>query len=147
MIKIYYLLVTIYRIFKYLLSNTRRYSNILFFILLHRPKTILEIGVYTGRRAGEMIDAARAEQIGLINRSVDADKLTSETMALAEKIASKSSMTLAVGKRAFYLQAEMSLADAYNYASKVMVDNMLKQDAEEGIAAFVEKRTPNWQDK
>ena len=96
---------------------------------------------------GDMIDAARAEQIGLINRSVDADKLTSETMALAEKIASKSSMTLAVGKRAFYLQAEMSLADAYNYASKVMVDNMLKQDAEEGIAAFVEKRTPNWQDK
>ena len=66
---------------------------------------------------------------------------------LAEKIASKSSMTLAVGKRAFYLQAEMTLADAYNYASKVMVDNMLKQDAEEGIAAFVEKRTPNWQDK
>ena len=59
MMRIYYLLLTIYRIFKYLLSNTKRYSNILFFILLYRPKTILEIGVYTGRRAEEMIDAAR----------------------------------------------------------------------------------------
>ena len=59
MIRIYYLVLTIYRIIKYLLSNTKRYSNILFFVLLHKPKTILEIGVYTGRRAQEMIDAAK----------------------------------------------------------------------------------------
>lgn len=57
--RIYYLILTIYRIIKYLLSNTKRYSNILFFVLLHKPKTILEIGVYTGRRAQEMIDAAK----------------------------------------------------------------------------------------
>ena len=59
MIRIYYLVLTIYRIIKYLLSNTKRYSNILFFVLLHKPKTILEIGVYTGRRAQEMIEAAK----------------------------------------------------------------------------------------
>ena len=57
--RIYYLILTIYRIIKYLLSNTKRYSNILFFVLLHKPKTILEIGVYTGRRAQEMIEAAK----------------------------------------------------------------------------------------
>ena len=68
-------------------------------------------------------------------------------MAMAAKIASKSMMTVAVGKRAFYQQAEMPLVDAYAFASQVMVDNMLKQDAEEGINAFVEKRAPIWQDK
>ena len=96
---------------------------------------------------GDLIDAHRAEQIGLINRVLDADDLTSETMALARKIADKSSMTLAIGKRAFYQQSAMGLADAYGYTSEVMVENMLKHDAEEGIAAFVEKRVPNWQDK
>ena len=59
MIRIYYLILTVYRIIKYLLSNTKRYSNILFFILLQKPKSILEIGVYTGRRAKEMIEAAK----------------------------------------------------------------------------------------
>ena len=96
---------------------------------------------------GDLIDAHRAEQIGLINRVLDADDLTSETMALARKIADKSSMTLATGKHAFYQQSVMGLADAYGYTSEVMVENMLKHDAEEGIAAFVEKRVPNWQDK
>ena len=57
--KIYYFILTIYRIIKYLFSNTKRYSNILFFVLLYKPKTILEIGVYTGRRAQEMIEAAK----------------------------------------------------------------------------------------
>ncbi len=97
--------------------------------------------------SGDMISADRAEQIGLINRSVAAESLTKETMALAEKIAGKSSMTLAVGKRAFYEQSEMTLADAYQYTSKVMVDNMLRHDAAEGIGAFVEKRAPEWKDK
>ena len=89
----------------------------------------------------------KAEQIGLINRAVIADDLTEQTMALAAKMASKSSMTLAVGKRAFYQQATMPLDDAYSYTSQVMVDNMLAHDAEEGIGAFVEKRVPVWQDK
>jgi enoyl-CoA hydratase/carnithine racemase len=68
------------------------------------------------------------------------------TMAIARKIASKSSMTLATGKRAFYAQREMGLSDAYAYASAVMVGNMLARDAEEGIGAFIEKRAPQWQD-
>jgi enoyl-CoA hydratase/carnithine racemase len=67
-------------------------------------------------------------------------------MEMAGKIASKSSMTLATGKSAFYAQREMSLADAYDYASRVMVENMLARDAEEGIGAFIEKRQPKWQD-
>lgn len=96
---------------------------------------------------GDMISAEKAEQIGLINRAVSADDLTEQTMALAAKMASKSSMTLAVGKRAFYQQATMALDDAYSYTSQVMVDNMLAHDAEEGIGAFVEKRAPVWQDK
>lgn len=96
---------------------------------------------------GDMIDAQKAEQIGLINQHLGADKLTEHCMAMAAKIASKSMMTVAVGKRAFYQQAEMPLVDAYAFASQVMVDNMLKQDAEEGINAFVEKRAPIWQDK
>ncbi len=67
-------------------------------------------------------------------------------MAMARQIASRSQMTLATGKQAFYAQRVMSLADAYAYASDVMVDNMLAQDAEEGISAFLEKRPPAWQD-
>jgi enoyl-CoA hydratase/carnithine racemase len=96
---------------------------------------------------GDMVSASRAEEIGLINRRVAADQLTTEAMAMATKIASKSSMTLAVGKHAFYAQSEMTLSDAYNYSSQVMVDNMLKHDAEEGIGAFVQKRTPQWKDQ
>jgi enoyl-CoA hydratase/carnithine racemase len=68
-------------------------------------------------------------------------------MALAQKIAAKSSLTLATGKRAFYQQKEMDLADAYIYAAEVMVENMLARDAEEGIAAFIEKRPPDWCDE
>jgi enoyl-CoA hydratase/carnithine racemase len=96
---------------------------------------------------GEMISAERAEQVGLINRYLSAETLTEETMAMAAKIASKSTMTVAMGKRAFYEQAEMPLVEAYAYSSKVMVDNMLKHDAKEGIGAFIEKRAPDWQDK
>ena len=96
---------------------------------------------------GEMISADKAEQIGLVNRVVDDDHLTENTMQLAAVIAAKSSMTVATGKQAFYQQRDMSLKDAYAYTSKVMVDNLLKHDAEEGIDAFIEKRTPKWQDK
>ncbi len=96
---------------------------------------------------GDMIPAQRAREMGLINQVVNAEQLQEATQAMANKIASKSSMTLAVGKKAFYAQAEMSLSDAYQYASEVMVDNMLAQDAEEGIQAFIEKRKPTWQHK
>jgi len=68
-------------------------------------------------------------------------------MEMARKIASKSSMTLATGKRAFYAQRDMPLAEAYDHASQVMVENMLAPDAEEGIGAFIDKRTPCWQDR
>ncbi len=96
---------------------------------------------------GDMVPAPRAAEIGLINHAVSADALTDTTMALARKIASKSSMTLATGKKAFYAQREMPLADAYAHAAQVMVENMLARDAEEGIQAFIEKRAPHWQDK
>jgi enoyl-CoA hydratase/carnithine racemase len=96
---------------------------------------------------GEMIDSEKAERIGLINRVVKDANLTDSAMAMAKVIASKSSMTLKTGKQAFYKQKEMSLEDAYNYASSVMVENMLKADAKEGIGAFIEKRQPKWQDK
>ncbi|MCF3975130.1 enoyl-CoA hydratase [Paracoccus salsus] len=96
---------------------------------------------------GDMIPAARAAEIGLVNRTVAPDALREATLEMARRIASKSSMTLATGKRAFYAQREMTLAEAYDYASKVMVENMLARDAEEGIGAFIDKRAPHWQDR
>lgn len=95
---------------------------------------------------GEMVSAMRAAEIALVNRVVAPDALHDATMQIALKIASKSSMTLATGKRAYYAQREITLGDAYVYASGVMVDNMLAQDAREGIGAFIEKRRPEWQD-
>lgn len=95
---------------------------------------------------GDMTSAARAAEIGLVNRAVAPETLQDATMEMARKIASKSTMTMATGKRAYYAQREMTLANAYDYASAVMVDNMLAQDAREGIGAFIEKRAPQWQD-
>ncbi|MDE3240180.1 MAG: enoyl-CoA hydratase [Paracoccaceae bacterium] len=95
---------------------------------------------------GDMIPAARAEAFGLVNSVVAGAELAETCTALARKIASKSSMTLATGKRAFYAQRELPLSKAYDYASAVMVENMLARDAEEGIEAFIEKRQPLWQD-
>lgn len=96
---------------------------------------------------GEMIDAARAVELGLINRAVPAAELDAAIMELAGKIAGKSALTVAIGKEAFYEQLEKPLGDAYDYASEVMVRNMLARDAEEGIGAFIEKRTPTWEDR
>lgn len=96
---------------------------------------------------GDMIPAARAAEMGLINRAVATDDLQAATLEMAGKIASKSSMTLATGKRAYYAQRELPLAQAYDYATAVMVENMLARDAVEGIGAFIEKRAPQWQDK
>jgi enoyl-CoA hydratase/carnithine racemase len=95
---------------------------------------------------GELISAEDAQRIGLVNRVVAPGHEYGEALKLAEKIAGKSSLTVKTGKEAFYRQAEMPLADAYKYASEVMVENMLARDAEEGIGAFIEKREPKWQD-
>jgi enoyl-CoA hydratase/carnithine racemase len=96
---------------------------------------------------GDMVDAEKAAQIGLINRVVAAGAERNEGLTLARHVADKSSYVLKIGKEAFYRQAEMSLADAYRYASEVMTENMMARDAEEGICAFIEKRDPNWQDR
>jgi enoyl-CoA hydratase/carnithine racemase len=96
---------------------------------------------------GEPIPAARARDIGLVNRVVTAGTERNAAIALAEKVALKSAYTIKLGKAAFYRQAEMSLADAYRYAAEVMTENMMARDAEEGIGAFIEKREPKWQDK
>ena len=96
---------------------------------------------------GDLISAEKAEKIGLINKAVENSLLKKETLDAAKKISKKSSVTLKIGKEAFYKQIDMTLSEAYDYASNVMVENMLKIDAEEGIGAFIEKRKPNWQDK
>jgi len=95
---------------------------------------------------GELIDAASAKALGLVNRVVPTVELSAATAALASQIAGKSALTLKIGKEAFYRQAELGLADAYKYASEVMTTNMLAQDAAEGIDAFLEKRPPVWRD-
>ncbi len=95
---------------------------------------------------GEMTPASYAAQIGLINKAVAPKDLGLTVMNVAKTIAAKSGATIKIGKRAFYEQAEMNLADAYGHASNVMVENMLGHDAEEGIGAFLEKRDPNWKD-
>src|SRR6266403_3019588 len=89
---------------------------------------------------GDMIPAARALEIGLINRVVLGTELSAATFALARQIAAKSPLTLKIGKEAFYRQAEMGLAQAYDYASEVMTRNMMAADAAEGIDAFLAKR-------
>ncbi len=96
---------------------------------------------------GEMIPADEAARIGLINRAVPAHEMDGAVAELAGKITAKSAMTLKIGKEAFYRQAELDLADAYEYAARVMVDNMMKEDAKEGIGAFIDKRAPQWRDQ
>ncbi len=95
---------------------------------------------------GDMIDAVEAKRISLINDYVSEDKLKESVNSLAQKISKKSSMTIKIGKEAFYKQAEMNLSDAYEYTSMVMTRNALSDDAKEGISSFIEKRNPNWQD-
>jgi len=94
---------------------------------------------------GDTVDAEEARRIGLINRAVPAEALEAETLDLARKVMSKSPLTLKIGKEAFYRQIEYGLVEAYAYASQVMTTNMLARDAEEGIDAFIEKRSPEWQ--
>jgi enoyl-CoA hydratase/carnithine racemase len=96
---------------------------------------------------GDLISAEEAARIGLVNEVVPAGEERAAALKLAAKIAGKSTLTVKIGKEAFYRQAEMPLADAYDYASQVMVENMLARDAEEGINAFIEKRDAKWQDR
>jgi len=93
---------------------------------------------------GQFINAARAQDLGLINRVVSEEQLSAETRALAELLASKLGVAVKIGKEAFYNQLQMPLSEAYDYTGDVMVENMLYRDTEEGISAFIEKRDPNW---
>lgn len=93
---------------------------------------------------GEMVSAKRACEIGLINQVVPADQLEATAQKMADTIASKSPLTVKIGKKAFYHQMAKDLGEAYEYCSQVMVKNMMARDAEEGISAFIEKRPPVW---
>ncbi|MGB0297265.1 MAG: enoyl-CoA hydratase [bacterium] len=93
---------------------------------------------------GDLIDAQNAYRMGLVNEVVDAEELETKTIELAQKIASKSPLTVAIGKEAYYRQAELPLSEAYDYTKEVMVRNLEARDAQEGISAFIEKRHPVW---
>jgi enoyl-CoA hydratase/carnithine racemase len=93
---------------------------------------------------GEMLTAREAADYGLVNRVVPAGTTLAAALAFARTVASKPPATVAIGKEAFYRQAEMPLADAYNHAASVMVENMMHAESSEGIGAFLEKRTPDW---
>ena len=93
---------------------------------------------------GDTVPAHEALRMGLVNRVVPVGTALSEAETLAARIASKSGAVLAIGKRAFYEQAQMPLAEAYAHTAAVMVENMLHADACEGIGAFVDKRKPVW---
>ena len=114
------------------------------------PGVALARSVATTKKAMEMlltgapIPASEALEIGLINRVVPDEELEASVTALARQIASASAQTLAIGKPAFYQQIELDRPAAYDVAQKVMVDNLLKEDAHEGITAFLEKRSPEW---
>jgi enoyl-CoA hydratase/carnithine racemase len=93
---------------------------------------------------GDMVGAAEAKELGLVNRVVEPDETVNAAVELGRKIAEKPKATLKIGKEAFYRQLEMPLEEAYAYASTVMVENMLHAEAAEGIGAFLEKRQPSW---
>ena len=96
---------------------------------------------------GEPIKANYAKEIGLINDCFTKSKLDAEVLKIAKKIASKSNLTIKIGKQTFYKQLEMPLRKAYTYTSKMMTINMMAMDAKEGISAFLEKRKPVWKNK
>jgi enoyl-CoA hydratase/carnithine racemase len=96
---------------------------------------------------GDMTSADDAYRIGLVNRVVEPGAARDEALKLARKIAAKSAAVARLGKEAFYRQIEMDVVDAYSYANEVMLRNMMARDAEEGMSAFVEKRTAVWEDR
>lgn len=93
---------------------------------------------------GQFIEATRAAELGLVNRVVPAEQLAGEARALAETVAGKLGAAVRIGKEAFYRQQLLPLDQAYSYTGDVMVENMLYRDTKEGIAAFIEKRDPDW---
>ena len=93
---------------------------------------------------GEFIEAARARELGLVNRVVPHAELAAETERLAQTVAAKLSVAVRIGKRAFYDQIGLGLSDAYAHTAAVMVENMMERDTDEGICAFIEKRKPDW---
>ena len=95
---------------------------------------------------GDSMAAGDAAMYGLVNRVVHKGKALDEALVMARHIAAKSKTTVAIGKEAFNRQIEMPLADAYDFAAKVMVENMMQADATEGICAFLDKRSPQWKD-
>ena len=96
---------------------------------------------------GEPIKADYAKELGLINDCFPKSKLNNEVLKVAKKIASKSNLTIKIGKQAFYKQLEMPLSKAYAYTSKMMTLNMMAMDAQEGISAFLQKRKPVWKNR
>jgi enoyl-CoA hydratase/carnithine racemase len=96
---------------------------------------------------GDAVSADDAYRMGLVNRVVIPGKEREEALAFARKIAGKSSHIVKIGKEGFYRQAEMTLSEAYQYVSEVMVENLMARDAEEGLKAFIEKREPKWEDR
>jgi enoyl-CoA hydratase/carnithine racemase len=94
---------------------------------------------------GDLYDARTAERFGLVNRVVPAGAALAEAQALAQRIAARSSATLAIGKRAFYRQIDLPLDEAYALAAGAMVENLLHPDSAEGAAAFLDKRPPQWE--
>jgi enoyl-CoA hydratase/carnithine racemase len=105
-------------------------------------KRALEM-LFTGR----MVTAREALDWGLVNRVVPLDRLEAETRSMAEEIAQASPLTLAIGKRAFYTQVNLSDEQAYGFGSEIMVGNLFAEDAREGMQAFLEKRKPLWKGK
>ena len=106
------------------------------------PKQVMEMLL-----TGDVVDAAEARRLGLVNRVVSPNLLSETTDELAGKISGKSRMTVTTGKQAFYRQLDLPLAEAYAMTAAVMADNVLRRDAEEGIAAFIAKRAPVWNDE
>jgi enoyl-CoA hydratase/carnithine racemase len=105
-------------------------------------KRALEM-LFTGR----MISAREAEQYGLVNKVVPADRLDQEARTMAEKIAEASRLTLGIGKQAFYTQVNLGDSEAYAHGNQVMVANLYAEDAVEGLKAFLEKRKPVWKNR
>ena len=109
-----------------------------------RTVDIVEVSPRDGLQ-GESATIATADKIELINRAVAPEALAEETRALAQTVAGKLGAAVRIGKRAFYDQLDMGIDDAYRHTGAVMVENMLYRDTEEGIAAFIDKRPPDWQ--
>ena len=121
-------------------------------LFCHTPQVPLSRAVGRKRAlemllTGRPISAEEAERYGLVNKVVPPERLAGETLALAKQIAEASPLTLALGKQSFYNQIESEEARAYRYAKEMMALNAMTEDAQEGISAFLNKRTPKWKGK